>query len=450
MAKKQKIYGVGELNSLIKGVLESNLPSRLIVAGEISSFKPHGSGHCYFSMKDPAGTIPCVMWRSKVKNVKFTPENGMAVLATGYIDVYEPGGKYQFYVEKLTPAGIGDLQLAFEQMVKQLHAEGLFNDEYKQQIPPYPMRIGILTSDSGAAVADITDSIYNRWPCAKLLLCPVPVQGEGSAAKIAKALNDINKRNNSLKLDLVIVGRGGGSLEDLWAFNEEVLARSIFASKIPVISAVGHEVDTTIADLVADKRASTPTKAGVIAVPDMAEVLERLQQAQLRLSISANNKLDICGHRLETAKASAAFRNPQWLLNQAEQQLDETALTLAQAARESFADLKDRLTSAAQQIRRIEPHRLLGDKKLQLGNTKNAISTALNKILAKSRLQFSAVENRLGALDPRSVLGRGYSITMSKRTGKVVTDSSDVQIGDTIITELAQQVRIESEVKKTD
>ena len=451
MAKNQrKIITVTQLNSLIKGVLESNLPSRIILAGEISTFKPHGSGHCYFSMKDQGSTIPCVMWRSKVKNLKFNPENGMAVLATGYVDVYEPGGKYQYYVDKLEPAGIGDLQLAFEQMVKRLESEGLFKDQHKQPIPSYPMRIAILTSESGAAVMDITDSIYNRWPCAELLLFPVPVQGDGAAEKIAAALNNINKRNSKLKIDVAIVGRGGGSLEDLWAFNEEILARSIFASKIPIISAVGHEVDITIADLVADARASTPTKAGVIAVPDMAEVLERLYQAQNRLAMSAVSRFEIANSRLETITASALFRNPDWMTNQAAQQLDESAMSLTSAAKQIFADLKDSLIYAARQIQKIEPHRLMGDKKVELANYDNSIINALSKIITKSRLQLTAVENRLGALDPRSVLGRGYSITTSKKTGKVITKTGDIAVGDVIVTELAEKSRIESEVKNTD
>ncbi|MGD8787518.1 MAG: exodeoxyribonuclease VII large subunit, partial [Phycisphaerales bacterium] len=225
MQNRKQIYTVTQINSLIKVALEQTLPPRLIVKGEISGFKIHSSGHCYFSLKDEGGILPCVMWASKVRNVKFSPEDGMAVLATGHIDVYTVGGKYQLYVDKLEPEGTGALQLAFEQMVKKLRAEGLFDDEHKKPIPTYPERIGVLTSETGAAVHDIEDSIHSRWPCVKLFLYPVPVQGEGSAEKIAAALRDVNRRNKKLKLDVLIVGRGGGSLEDLWAFNEEVLAR---------------------------------------------------------------------------------------------------------------------------------------------------------------------------------------------------------------------------------
>jgi len=301
MRNKTRIYTVSQVNALIKVVLEDSLPPRLIVRGEISGWKQHTSGHCYFSLKDENAVLPCVIWASKFKNVKFSPEDGMAVLATGHIDVYTVGGKYQLYVDKLEPEGVGALQLAFEQMYKRLKAEGLFEEKYKKPLPAYPERIGILTSESGAAVHDIKDSIHNRWPPARLFLYPVPVQGEGAAEKIAAALGDMNRRNKELKLDILIVGRGGGALEDLWAFNEEVLARAIFDSKIPVISAVGHEVDTTIADLVADARASTPTKAGVVAVPDMQEVLEHVDNLKKgwrpnssSLSTAQNNNLMSC------------------------------------------------------------------------------------------------------------------------------------------------------------
>ena len=285
MQNRTKIYTVSQVNTLIKEILENNLPSRLAITGEITNWSIARSGHAYFDLKDENALLPCVMWRSKLDRIKFEPANGLAIIAKGYIDVYSPHGKYQFYAESMQPAGIGALQLAFEQMIKRLEAQGLFDDVHKKPLPAYPERIGILTSESGAAVHDIIDSIHNRWPPAGLFLYPVPVQGEGAAEKIAAALRDVNRRNKELKLDILIVGRGGGSLEDLWAFNEEVLARAIFDSKIPVISAVGHEVDTTIADLVADARASTPTKAGVVAVPDMQEVLEHVDNLKKKVGV---------------------------------------------------------------------------------------------------------------------------------------------------------------------
>lgn len=425
MQKTKKIYTVSEINSLIKGVLESNLPSRLTITGEITDFKVHHSGHCYFSLKDENSLLPCVMWRSNFKKVKFQPENGLAALATGYVDVYVPGGKYQLYVDRLDPAGVGALQLAFEQMVKKLRAQGLFDEKYKKTLPPYPDRIAILTSESGAAIADIQNSIHNRWPCAKLFLYPVPVQGDEAAEKIAAAVTDVNRRNNKLKIDILIVGRGGGSLEDLWAFNEEVLARAIFDSKIPVISAVGHEVDTTIADFVADARASTPTKAGVVAVPDMHEVLKQLAYLQER----AHSKLEA-------------------LLHNSEQQSDELLIRLAGSVRQLLADARARLYTMDGQIRKIEPHRLLRNKMLDLNNLSNRAKAAVKDIVDKARLRLTAETSLLVGLNPKSVLQRGYSITTNKKTGRLVKRLQDVQIKDYLITELADENFIESKVTK--
>ena len=296
----------------------------------------------------------------------------MAVFASGFIDVYEPQGKYQLYVEKLEPAGVGALQLAFEQMVKRLAAEGLFDEAHKKALPPYPQRIGILTSESGAAIGDIVHSITTRWPCVKLVLYPVPVQGEGAAEQIAEAIRDVNRRNRELKFDLLIVGRGGGSLEDLWAFNEEVLARAIYNSKIPIISAVGHEYDTTIADLVADKRAATPTKAGVVAVPDVKEVLEQLNYFENRIVSETKWKIQSYGEELRNILASSVFKRPKLLVQNTQQQVDELGSRLGQVA-EKYAIrwLGDRLHEVYDKVIRIEPHRFLGRLSVELNNMQN-------------------------------------------------------------------------------
>ncbi len=448
MSKTKKIYTVSQINSLIKVALEENLPSRLIVRGEISDFKHHTSGHCYFSLKDEGAVLPCVMWASKFKNIKFSPEDGIEVLSTGHIDVYSPGGKYQLYVDKLEPAGVGALQLAFEQMVAKLSKEGLFDEVHKKALPLYPMRIGILTSESGAALHDITDSIHSRWPCAKLFLYPVPVQGEGSAEKIAASLLDINRRNQKLKLDVLIIGRGGGAMEDLWAFNEEILARAIFDSKVPVISAVGHEVDTTIADLVADARASTPTKAGVVAVPDIKDILGQLTSIEQRLKNQTKAKRNIAEHQLEVILANAVFRNPLLLVHNSLQQLDELSAELTEVVKELLTEAHSKLSTAYEQIIRIEPHRLLGYKTIVLNNLQNLANVGINAAVNNCRMQLTAQENRLSALNPRSVLQRGYSITTNKKTGLLVRTTEDVHIGDYLITELANNNLIESEVKK--
>lgn len=446
MKKTIEIYTVSQVNSLIKAALEETLPVRLVISGEIRDFKRHTSGHCYFYLKDEDGILPCVMWSSKFGSVKFSVEDGMAVLAAGHIDVYTVGGKYQLYVDKLEPAGVGALQLAFEQMVKKLRDKGFFDEAHKKPLPAYPERIGILTSESGAAIRDIEDSIHSRWPCVKLFLYPVPVQGDGAAEKIAAALRDINRRNERLKLDVLIVGRGGGSLEDLWAFNEEVLAKAIFDSKIPVISAAGHEVDTTIADLVADARASTPTKAGVVAVPDMQDVLGRLINIERRLSGQTRAGIQLARQHLEVILARSVFSNPLMLVQNAGQQLDELFVGLSSTVRDLLSCAQRKISESYEQIIKIEPHRLLGKKTLDLSNLQGRASTGIDRILGNLRLQLTALDNRLEGLNPKSVLQRGYSITTSKENGVVVKKSEDVRIGDCLITELAGENLIESKV----
>lgn len=441
-----KIYTVSQVNALVKEALEASLPGRVMVKGEITGWKQHASGHCYFSLKDEGSVLACAMWKPNFGRVRFRPENGLAVIATGSISVYVPQGRYSLVVEEMTPEGVGALQLAFEQMVQKLRAEGLFSDEHKKPIPTYPERIGILTSESGAAVHDIADSVHQRWPCTRLFLYPVPVQGEGAAREIAAAIADVNRRNRQLKLDLLIVGRGGGSLEDLWAFNEEVLARAIFASKIPIISAVGHEVDTTIADLVADRRASTPTKAGVVAVPDMRDVLTDLDHQASRLTRSVQSRVELGGEYLQTILASSAFRNPLLAVRMREQHVDELASDLGDAVRALVADKRMMLQTCYEHIARIEPHRLLGMMTIQLseltGRTLAAITAAMNARM----VELAACEGRLAALNPRSVLARGYTITTNKTTGRLVRTLADVQVGDAMLTELADKSIIESKV----
>ena len=465
-----EIYTVSQINSLIKAALEETLPSQLVIKGEITNFKHHPSGHCYFSLKDEKSNLPCAMWKLNVRRIRFRPENGQAVLATGFIDVYVPHGKYQLIVEELVPAGVGALQLAFEQMVKKLRDEGLFDDEHKKPLPAYPQRIGILTSGSGAAVHDIIDSIHNRWPCVELLFYPVPVQGEGAAKKIAAALREINRRNKKLKLDVLIVGRGGGSMEDLWAFNEEILARAIFDSNIPVISAVGHEVDVTVADFVADARASTPTKAGVAAVPDMEEFLGRLINIERRLTGQTKAKLKLAQQNLEIILANSVFRNPLLLVQNAQQQLDELSAELAETIKEMLAGIRQKLSAAYEQIVRIEPHRLLKNKAVELNNSRHRINAGIRAIINNRQVELNnyqhrvdkriyaiinncqmlliAQENRLEGLNPKSVLKRGYSITTNKKTGLLVKTVDDVRLGEDLITELADENLVESKVTK--
>ncbi|MCE5185962.1 MAG: exodeoxyribonuclease VII large subunit [Planctomycetaceae bacterium] len=443
-ARQLPAYSVSQLNGLIKGVLEGSLPGRMILRGEISDWKRHSSGHCYFLLKDAESQMPCLMWASRAREVKFRCENGLEVLATGYVDVYVPGGKYQFYADRLDPAGVGALQLAFEQMRRRLEAEGLFDPAHKKPLPRYAMRIGVVTSRSGAAIEDIRNSISSRWPCAKLFLFDVPVQGEGAAEKIAAAIKKANAQRQRMGLELLIVGRGGGSMEDLWAFNEEVVARAIYASALPVISAVGHEVDVTISDLVADARASTPTRAGEIAVPDYREELKHLQAISHRLHINICSVFqNRCG-RLETILASRVFRSPLGPLQAAAQRIDELCLRLGHGQRSRFAQLKAFLEQLRHSVQRIEPMRVLGLRQMELMNLVSRGRAAMASILNKKQLQSAALENRLQAMNPRSVLKRGYSLTVNQRSGKVVAGVDDVRVGDRLTTELADGAQVTS------
>ena len=425
MANEQvKIYTVSQLTTLIKTTLENNLPGRLTVTGEISGFKIHPpSGNCYFDLKDEDAILHCVIWDDKYKALKFKPESGLAVFAMGRVSVFPRQGKYQFYVERMDPAGKGALWLAYEQTKKHLAAQGLFDESHKKPLPKYPRRIGVLTSESGAAIDDIKKSIFDRWPCV-LCLYSVPVQGEGAAEKIALGVKDVNRRNDKLKLDILIVGRGGGSPEDLWAFNEEVLARAIYDSKIPVISAVGHEEDVTIADWVADVRASTPTKAGVVAVPDVQEVLSDLANKESSL----DNNITLC------------FRYHQ-------QELDDGENKLGRLVRDIMAGARERLNGYYEQVVRLEPHRLLGRKMAEVNELRSRANAAVSALLGRVRMQLTAQENRLEGLNPRAVLKRGYSITTLKQTGAVLKNAAQAQIGDTLVTELAENL-IESRITK--
>ncbi|MGD0785243.1 MAG: exodeoxyribonuclease VII large subunit [Sedimentisphaerales bacterium] len=430
---KAKIYTVSQITSLIKVSLEGALPGHISITGEISGFKRHSSGHCYFDLKDENAIIPCVMWGSDFTKVKFKPENGLAILAKGHIDVYAPAGKYQFYAESMSPAGVGALGLAFEQMRNRLEAEGLFSEEHKKPLPQYPMRIGILTSQSGAALHDIVDSIYNRWPVAKLLFYDIPVQGEGAAEKIASAIRDVNKRNTTLKLDIIIVGRGGGSMEDLWAFNEETVARAIYNSKIAIISAVGHEVDFT---------------AGMIAVPDIKEVLQQIDSADKRIKANAESAIKLSAQRLKTILAAAVFRNPLVIIQNREQSLDDFENNMAESAKSFVANIRKVLQTYFEMLLKIEPHRLIADKKIAINNYQNRLSQKISGLLASVKLQIEMQAGKLSACSPKSILNRGYSIAKQAITGKVITNPADVSIGDIIITELANENIIESKITK--
>jgi exodeoxyribonuclease VII large subunit len=346
---------VSELTLRIKKTLEEGF-SNVTVEGEVSNFKIHTSGHCYFTLKDDQAQLQSVMWRSRVAGLFFTPENGMKVVAKGTVTVYPVRGVYQLDVVSLQPSGVGELQAAFERLKRKLFDEGLFDDRLKQSLPVYPVTIGIVTSETGAALQDILKVFSRRAPYLELILAPVRVQGSGAAAEIAGAIRFFNERK---KVDLLIVGRGGGSIEDLWAFNEEVVARAIAASEIPVISAVGHEVDYTIADFVADRRAPTPSAAAEIAVKSKAELVENIANYYYTAKKSVETTLGQHRERIRGMLRSYAFNLPADLIRQRSQRLDELRLSLSRVAGYRAESARFAIESLRKRLGSVNPERTL-------------------------------------------------------------------------------------------
>ena len=392
-------WTVTQVTRHLKDCIERGYPN-LWVEGEISNFKVYGSGHIYFTLKDEGAQLSSVIWRASAERLRFVPEDGAKVLAHGRLSVYEPRGSYQFLVDKLEPLGIGDLAAAFEQLKKKLAAEGLFDDALKRPIPKFPTRIGIVTSPSGAAVRDLIKVIFARWP-AELIVAGVRVQGTGAAAEIVAAIQALNALDDSQRPEVLIVGRGGGSIEDLWAFNEEPVARAIRASEIPVISAVGHEVDFTIADFVADLRCATPSHAGECVVPRLDECIDRLDGFKAALPQALETRLELARQRLESIAQSYALRHPEQRIAMLRQRLD---------------DLTQRLEPA--------PERLL--------------QTLKNRA--------AALAGKLDTLSPLRVLQRGYTVTRRAEDDAVLRSASEIEIGARIKTLLADG-EIESEVR---
>ncbi|HDP99676.1 MAG TPA: exodeoxyribonuclease VII large subunit [bacterium] len=379
----QAVYTVSQLNQEIKTLLETSIPI-IWLEGEISNFKVHSSGHVYFSLKDKDSQIPAVMWRSRFSELFFKPQDGMKVLALGRISVFHKRGYYQFDTIKLKPAGVGELQFAFEQLKQKLYAEGLFDESHKKPIPKFPRSIGIVTSATGAAIRDLYQVLNRRFPGIEIVLNPVNVQGKGAAEEIALAIDDFNRFG---KVDTIIVGRGGGSLEDLWAFNEEEVARAIFRSQIPVISAVGHEIDFTISDFVADLRAPTPSAAAELAVADRTELLNQLQYLRKRLAEQCTAKIQFERDQLQRLVKSYSFMRIPDRLREQQQRLDEMVNAL------------DR-------------------------------SVSYKHVISSNRL--AALHQRLSALAPESVLKRGYSICTRQADQKIVNDADMLTQSDEI------------------
>ena len=383
-----EIYSVSKLNKYVKGILDRDgVLSNFFLVGEISNYRPHYSGHMYMTLKDEASSVKAVMFAGNASRLKFIPENGMKVLVFGSASLFPRDGSYQVYINDMQPDGVGALNIAFEQLKKKLESEGLFDPRYKKALPSYPQRVGVVTSATGAAVQDIFNVLKRRYPVAEVVLRPCQVQGEGAALDIANAIKEFNDADGA---DVLIVGRGGGSIEDLWAFNEEIVARAVFNSRIPIISAVGHETDFTICDFVADLRAPTPSAAAECAVPDINELKNKIYVYRQSMYSSVRNYIDIQRAALFSIEKSGALKDPLLKL------------------RDSRRDLA-----------------FLGEK---------LESYAVSEFDSK-RSTVSALAGRLDALSPLKVISRGYGLI--KKDDKVVSSVSDFNVGDSVSVKLS-------------
>ena len=392
----RRIYTVSELTANIRELLEGAFPE-VWVEGEISNFTKHSSGHMYFSIKDSGAVLSCAFFRSANQGIKFQVKEGMQVVCFGRISVYDKRGQYQLYVERIEPKGIGALQIAFEQLKAKLQKEGLFDESRKRPIPYLPSRVGVVTSPTGAAIKDILNVLKRRFQNVEVILNPVRVQGEGAEKEIAQAIEEFNIFNEDMpadrRVDVLIVGRGGGSLEDLWSFNEEIVARAIFKSDIPVISAVGHEVDWTIADFVADKRAPTPSAAAEMVIPRKEDLLARLEELANRLDNSIIDKVTLLGDGLKALSESYILKQPINIIEQYQQRIDDMARNIEVRAGHIF-DIK--------------------------------------------KAAFGSISGKLDMLSPLRVLSRGYSITSRADSGKVIKDAAELKKGNEVRTRLAK------------
>ena len=400
---------VSQLTKYIKYKLDNDVNLREVyLKGEISNFKAHTRGHFYFTIKDEGSRINAVMFASSASKVKFTPEDGMKILVTGRISVYEATGGYQIYVNEMMEDGVGNLYVAFEQLKKKLAGEGLFDERRKKPIPKIPERVGVITAPTGAAIRDIISTINRRFPLTEVILFPSLVQGEGAKEDIVRQI----ERAKDYNLDVLIVGRGGGSIEDLWAFNEEIVARAIFDCPIPIISAVGHEIDFTIADFVADLRAPTPTGAAEIAVPNKSDVINYINQLNLRCQKNIKTIIELKKKRLDSIKSHYILNNPLDLYSAKIQKLDY---------------LTERL---------VKNYKVIIDKeKIKLNNikTRPLFSNPL-LILDKTKQKYALLLSKLDTLSPLKTLERGYGIV--KLNDKAITSIKDLKTDDLINIEL--------------
>ncbi|GAA0482085.1 exodeoxyribonuclease VII large subunit [Salinibacillus aidingensis] len=424
---KDRYLTVTALTRYVKRKIETDRNLKQVyLRGEISNFKRHSRGHMYLTIKDDRSRIQAVMFASYNRFIKFTPEDGMNVLIKGEIGVYEPYGQYQLYIHEMQPDGIGSLYLAYEQLKKKLGAEGLFDPRLKKPIPAYPEHIGVITSPTGAAIRDIFSTLNRRYPIAKKTLIPVLVQGKNGADSIVQA---IKKANSLDQFDVLIVGRGGGSIEELWNFNEERVARAIVDSSIPVISAVGHETDYTISDFAADLRAPTPTGAAELAVPSLKEVADRMTVMRNRIVRALQTKTQANRDRLISLRESYAFRYPVHMLRQKEQDLDRMFEQMQRASRQYIQRKKENNEHLNKRLLQHHPDRKIGEMQKNVTQIRSRLHKQMKYVLQQKMTSFQKDVEKLSLLNPMEVIRRGYAIPYDQQKN-VVRTVSQVQPGD--------------------
>ncbi len=422
-----KAYTVSELNREIKTLLESELGS-LWVEGEISNLRTPFSGHSYFTLKDENAQLKAVFFKRQKSLIRFKLTDGEHVVAKGRITAYEPRGEYQIIVEYMEPKGLGALQKAFEQLKEKLFKEGLFDKKHKKPTPFLPGKIGIVTSPTGAAIKDILQILDRRFSNVGVIVAPAKVQGKGAAEEIAVAIQDLNAHGEA---DVIIVGRGGGSLEDLWAFNEEVVARAVFESRIPVISAVGHEIDFTIADFVADLRAPTPSAAAELVVPRKIDLMETLSSLQNRLTQSINSKLETQKASLDKLRERRIFREPGEIYSAIKQRMDYLAFELERVMRDVIKGQNYELSNLERSLELLSPTNKLKTFRERFANLSKSLVEKMSLAVLARRGTLEREARRLDALSPLAILSRGFSICRTHE-GTVVKDSSRVSAGDKV------------------
>lgn len=433
---------ISKINQYIKLMFDSdNALQRVYLKGEISNFKRHTSGHLYLTLKDEESRISAIMFRSAAAHLTFQPEDGMNVLVTGRISVYPAGGNYQIYIDKMEVDGLGNLYVEFEKLKKKLQQEGLFDPAHKKEIPKFPRKIGIVTAPTGAAIKDILSTIQRRFPLCETILFPALVQGVSAASDVARKIEIAN----TYDIDVLIVGRGGGSIEDLWAFNEEIVARAIYNSHIPVISAVGHEVDITIADFVADRRAPTPTGAAEMAVPTVSEVKNIFALKKNTLSSIIKEKLTVASQELKKVKSSYILKNPMTLYEMKMQKLDALTDALNKDMTNYITQKKLELQSYQKSFVLQNPLNSYTKYFKDLENNQKVLKNKIEQILEKKTSDLQYVIQTLRLVNPLNILDKGFSLV--KKDGHIIKSSQEIKEKDLLDIRL-HQGELKVEVKE--